>query len=223
MSHKLSFGCCSVFVFVLGAFLMNTPVLAQDLNFHETTKEMFQGGNKNFIVVQALQDGLLKFGAPYRLEYKINRVLLNGQELPEPFRLWYLSLVRNFNIYYRPYAITTLRGEGIVAQDVKNPMSAFRRADSLLIKQWQANLYKPSCCWSDRTVEHAMVQDGVIDSVKGYEILYNKKGLFVNGRALSGELEAKYKQLYAEVHGFYPAMEGYSHSSRKAPSIFGYR
>lgn len=90
--------------------------------------DMYKAGNENYILVDALHDGLIKMNKHYDFRYESKHITFNGKEVPAELRKSYeIKLERllatngkgeNIMMYYR--------GGGIKEKDLINEDSRFR-------------------------------------------------------------------------------------------------
>lgn len=166
----------------------------------QIAQQMYDEGNRNFILIEALNDGLLQERRAYDFTYIAGSILVDGKELPAGvkekyemrFKDFLLAHENNVNGYY------SFRSDGLKMEDIVNPGSSIRK------KQAPAESFAriDGRTFSDHLV-YTMYRDGLLDTTR-YLIEYKKSGVFVNHKKLDGALGEKYRIMLAEGEGYVP-------------------
>lgn len=159
---------------------------------------MFTEGNPDFILAYAMHDGLLKERQRYKFYYKDGKVLWNGKTPPTPLHTKYAKLMKDFFAAHssKTDMYSTL-GNGITKKDLNNPESSVRRNR---IKKG----YDDNGEYYVFTVIKMMAKDGLLDTNTVHTLKYNARGIFVNGKKLTGADEAKYEPILEKGYGHKP-------------------
>lgn len=169
------------------------------------SRKMFDDGNKNFLLIDAIKDGLLLEKMPYTYEYDNGDISLNGEQLSEPYRSRYAEKMEAF-----------LKKQGSVH-------SAFSiTGSSLSLDKLQKEEQGKKGKNSDREKEEklnavitAMAADSLLDESQPINLKWYPNGLYVNNNKLEGELEKKYTALMEDALGQKPRFPGDSYIHRR--------
>lgn len=165
----------------------NTKNSFRPSGMHYVAQEYYKHGYENFILVQALYDGIIKERENYNFTITKDDIRLNGKSLEEPYRTAYLAYLRDFykahNKNYPPSQ--SLRGDGVKWKD-------FGKQDSYLIKE---SVYEKAD-FNVQTAEllNILHKNKHLDTNMAYSMKYNHKGMKVNGVKLDDEIVEKYIQ-----------------------------
>jgi beta-lactamase regulating signal transducer with metallopeptidase domain len=163
-------------------------------------QQMYDDGNRNFILIEALNDGILQERRAYNFTYIAGQILVDGKELPAGLKEKYEARFKNFLLAQKNNGngFYSFRSDGLKMEDVLNVQSTIRKnpapAESFARIDGRT--------FSDHVV-HAMYRDGLLDTVK-YFIEYKKDGVFVNHKKLEGAMGEKYWKMMAEGEGYIP-------------------
>lgn len=169
------------------------------------SRKMFDEGNKNFLLIDAVKDGLLLEKMPYSYEYDDGDISLNGEQLSEPYRSSYAEKMEAF-----------LKKQGSVH-------SAFSITGSSLSldklqKEQKGKKGKYSDSEKDEKMNEvitAMAADSLLDEHEPINLKWYPNGLYVNNNKVEGEKEKKYTALLEDIIGYKPRFPGDSYSHRR--------
>lgn len=169
------------------------------------SRKMFDEGNKNFLLIDAVKDGLLLEKMPYSYEYDDGDVSFNGEQLSEPYRSRYAEKMEAF-----------LKKQG----SVHNAFSITGSSLSLdkLQKEEQGKKGKYSDSEKDEKMNEvitAMAADSLLDEHEPINLKWYPNGLYVNNNKVEGEKEKKYTALLEDIIGYKPRFPGDSYSHRR--------
>ena len=161
----------------------------------QVSLQMQSKGDNGFVVVDALKDDLIQEGKPYDILYKDGLVRINDKLLAEPFQSSYAALLKAFLMRNNHPGQAFLRlqsNEGAFMTQILDPSSSFRnpKAPNLPPNQDYTPMLKE------------LAKDGLVDKRFAYNLRIDKNGIYVNGKKLNGDKEAKYRDLYKSLFGF---------------------
>lgn len=171
---------------------------ANGANLPAIAELMFTGGNPDFILVYAMHDGLLKERQRYKFYYKNGKVLWNDKPLAAPLQAKYAKLMKDFFAAHDFKSdVYATAGDGLTKKELNNPESSVRkrRIKSGFNADGEYFLYK---------VVRLMAADGLLDTNAKHTLKYNARGIFVNGKKLTGADEAKYEPILEKGYGHKP-------------------
>lgn len=213
-SQKLSF----MKPILIAAF--TAAIIFPSKNFAQTTddkltaisKEMFENGNSNFVIVDAIKDGLIKPGESYTVMYAADQFTIEGKALTDATIKTYKERIAAF--YEKTgQGITFVRmtSDGTKMETILDPASSFRKQKELTLEDVDKQHHKGFTA-NTKKISEALITDKLISTEDGYKFEYNAKGFFVNGKKLKGAAAKKYIALSKE------SMEGHSGSFRESVS-----
>lgn len=187
------------------------PILSFAGSKTDTTKlnllsrKMYDAGNKNFLLADAVKDGLLTEEQPYSYEYNDGEVIINGEQLLEPYRSRYAEKMEAFLQHqgdaHRQFAVT---GSTLNLDKLYNEKRSKGANDKESEKQRKLD-----------EVVTAMVSDGLLEENEPIKLMWYPSGLYVNGNKLEGEQEKKYTALMQDAVGFKPKLSTDSYIYKK--------
>ncbi|XZF12627.1 M56 family metallopeptidase [Chitinophagaceae bacterium MMS25-I14] len=160
----------------------------------------YRNGNKYFILLQAVKDGITPVTGDYNFQYRHDSVFSNEKLLSEPFQSQYVFKVKKFyaDLGCKKIPDFSVRGE-LSENDVVDSNSDMQKVpapSNRIIADGAKNAID--------LIAAEMVQDGIADTTKGVLIEYNKNGIFVDHVQLKGASEKKYKKLLSAAEGHDP-------------------
>lgn len=162
--------------------------------------KMFTEGNPRFILVYALQDGIIKKRQHYDIMYSKGTVASDGVLLPEPLQSKYVQLwERFFKAHKRKFDSYSIRGGGVTIKELNDPESSVRSSNGFLTDYRRIN----GQYYTDHVVD-LMARDGLIDTTTKYELKYNWRGVIVNGKKLNDEEAEPYEEILLKGFGHKP-------------------
>ena len=194
-----------------GAARQPDRALKQQLD--SMSRQMRQGGNINFIVVQAVADSLLQTGGHYSFAWAHDSVSVNGRYVPQPYQSRYVAAL---NAFYLEQKHTSskgysyrIEGDSLRENELLNPKSSF----------WDVSQPQvmPDYNYVGREIVPQMQADGVLDTTKPYSLAYGYDGLRVNDATVPLELELKYRKMFKDLGDYEPTKPGDEYSLQGKP------
>jgi hypothetical protein len=198
------------------ALLCNTDAKASKISDSLTVQlkaisaEMSDHGKNEFILAEALSDGLLKDNEAYVFQYNPGHVIINNKELPGPLLSRYALLMKNFfatvNKEKAAKISTSISMTGVIhLNEVLDPKSAFRKyAPDINKKEEQFLAPRPGATMHYDAIIKEMAREGLADTTKELQVMFSVKGVFVNQKALPAEAQKKYFAWFVKEAGFTP-------------------
>ncbi len=158
------------------------------------SQKMFDEGNRNFLLIDAVKDGLLLEQLPYSYEYDDGDISFNGEQLSEPYRSRYAEKMEAF-----------LKKQG----SVHSAFSVTGSSLSLdkLQKEQRSKKGKDKDSEQEEKLDKiitAMAADSLLDEKESINLKWYPNGLYVNNNKLEGENEKKYTALLEDAIGYKP-------------------
>lgn len=169
------------------------------------SRKMFDEGNKNFLLIDAVKDGLLQEKMPYSYEYDDGDVSFNGEQLSEPYRSRYAEKMEAF-----------LKKQGSISSAFSVTGSSLNLDN--LQKEQKGKKGKYSDSEKDEKMNEvitAMAADSLLDEHEPINLKWYPNGLYVNNNKVEGEKEKKYTALLEDIIGYKPRFPGDSYSHRR--------
>src|SRR6185437_2127632 len=164
-----------------------------DTQLKEISAQMFNEGNKNFILIDAIRDSLIKFNQPYDFQYisdtSDNIIKINNKDLSQPIKGIYMAKMKDFYIRHNhshDKGFFSSRGDSVELKQILDPNSSFRKID----KYSYNNINDKSSEW-DAKLQKELIKDHLYDTTKGLKIVYNKDGVYIDSKKLKGTLGKK--------------------------------
>ncbi len=164
---------------------------AEKDELYSISSVMFLEGDLNYIVVDAVRDGLLKDGEHYDIEHKNGIVIFKGKSMTVAQQRPYNTRYNRFIKEHDKSARFAGSLEGTVKlSDILNPSSSFRMKPEVPV-------FVPgtSTTYSDYII-YEMHKDGLVDTAHEVRMEYSPRGIFANGVPVRGALAEKYKALF---------------------------
>ncbi len=177
----------------VGISTVSMPVYGN--NLPAIAQVMFVDGNPNFILAHALHDKLIREGQRYDIRYVRGKVYSKGELIRQPYQSKYAKLITDFTRAHDKNAGSyAVHGDAVTKEELNTPESAIRR--DLIRKGQGIDAGK-----AVGKVIRIMAADGVVDTTKRYTLQYNAKGLFVNGKKLTGNDAQRYEEVLTNELG----------------------
>jgi len=164
-------------------------------------QQMYDEGNTNFILVEALNDGLIQERQPYSVIYTAKDFVFNGKQASGEMKDKYVKRYQDFlaSRGYTGCGYGSFRGDGLKLEEIFDAKSKFRQ------KPAPAQMVMPTGQSFTEQVLQSMVNDGLLDSVRAdYVIEYKKDGVYLNHKKLEGAAGRKYWKIFTEGEGYIP-------------------
>lgn len=201
------------------AAVLFLPVLAQAQYTPLSDKlatisdELFRNGNENYILVDAVKDGILVPGKQYNISILPGSITFNEKPLEQSANKVYEEKMKKFFEANNGgnTAVISLRGSKITMDEILDEHSTFRsrkvtfkprNATQDLI---EANVLngKRQTEYTDRIIKE-MVKDKLVKDKDKLKIKWNMTGVYVNDKKLKGWLADKYNTMFEKETGFIP-------------------
>lgn len=173
-------------------------VPAHGNNVPAIAEKMFTEGNPYFILAYAIHDGLLKERKSYSVFYKKGVIEWDGKRLAEPLQSKYSKLMTEFlKAHNQPLTTYGMRGDGITIKKLNTPSSTLRQKRITDGKNEHGVHYTV-------IVLNKMATNNIVDTTKPYDIRYNARGVFVNGKKLEQGISQPYEEIFIKGLGHKP-------------------
>lgn len=206
MFKKFTLVCCVYCLCVL-SLRAQEPITASTLAF--LSKTMYDEGNINYLVVDALRDSLLQLGKPYTVMIKTPdhlRIMIPGEtkmtdqpKMPVHLRQQYFAKFDKFLQLHKEEDngfVTVKSDSPLTPAMIEDPNSPFR--SSIEAGRYVAGL---ETIGKRKLVLH-MLKDKIITlDDKAFVLAYSSDGIDVNNTPLEGDLLEKYKKYFHDSMG----------------------
>lgn len=192
-------------LFVLANMLFfSTHIYAQapfsdsiKMELNKVSLQIFVEHNRNFLIVDAILDGLIVIDSPYTFEYDNGKMSINSEPLPAAFKNKYTDKLNAFKAMEQPGQVNTfsMYRSGITLKEIFDPSSIFRKSES--------ELYKFGNMPDTKSIKEFFSKGKMIDTAGQYTIRYNVKGLFINDKKVPDPAAKKYISFINDA-GFKP-------------------
>lgn len=124
-------------LFVIIVFMIKTPAFSQQgisNRLRSISDSMYAQNNANYIVVDAIADGLIAPAQKYKVDYYNNTIFINDYKLDEAHRETYTKKYSTLlgKIGIGKDGIRFTASDGVSMSDIMNPQSAFRKEKNYL-------------------------------------------------------------------------------------------
>ncbi|MBS1773140.1 MAG: hypothetical protein JST82_09770 [Bacteroidetes bacterium] len=204
--------------------VMMLPLAAQaqytslDNQLSAISDEMFANGNENFIIVDAIKDGVIEPEKTYSFMYTNGSFTFNQQALSKKLATGYEKKMKKyFDQFNNGHDFfISITGSKASMKDIFNEESTFRKTNRVNkelqqpkeIKTAASNIVTHTIDNTKTTstdgIVKAMIQDGLITNKNNYTVKWNLNGIFVNGKKLKGDMAEKYETMFEAQAGFKP-------------------
>jgi len=158
-----------------------------------TSNTLYNAGNANYVLVDAVKDGILHEGEGYNFSYNEGMMLFNHRPLHEPLKTRYEMKFKDFltaNKYGDKYQTNrvsgSLRVSSLLKEDTKRHEVTTKSNDYL------------------QHIVAELAKDGLADTAKALRLVWNNRGVYVNKKQLVGDAAKKYNALFEAGAGFVP-------------------
>lgn len=169
------------------------------------SRKMFDEGNRNFLLIDAVKDGLLLEQLPYSYEYNDGDISFNGEQLSEPYRSRYVEKMEAFlkkqGSVHSAFAVT---GSSLSLDKLQKEQRSKKGKDKDSDKEEKL----------DKIIT-AMAADSLLDEKESINLKWYPNGLYVNNNKLEGEKEKKYTALLEDAIGYKPRFSTDSYIFRR--------
>jgi hypothetical protein len=209
-------------LFCTGATQAATVDVSTASKLEAISVQMAKEHRSDFILVQALKDGLIEDGKAYDFLWTSDLIIVNGKQLTGEVAARYAKLMGDFfakEPANKQTSVLSMRGDGLKLEEVLNANSTYRKLDTGPRAKAPAGAHNAPEESKNYLVKHAyypntiideMVADGLTDTSRRVHISYTKKGLFVDELPLSGAMDAKYRARFKELSSFDPSKDNVS-------------
>ncbi len=183
---------------VFACLLACSPAIAQNkTELQAISDKMFAEGDLHFVLVEAYNDELLYEGQSYDFAYNKGVVTINEQPLPAAFSEKYAIMIREFEKGAEG-TMFSLKGGGLVLSEILDPESNFRKSHANMEKNRAKSMRNEI---ANTRILNELSKDGLVDTATGYNIGYDYRGFYVNGKKLEGKEQEKYVSMYIASGG----------------------
>jgi hypothetical protein len=221
MSQKIVYLKSLLMAFIMLPVVAMAQYTSLDTKLATISDEMFANGNDNFIIVDAIRDGIIAPESTYNFTYLEGGFTFNQLALSKKFTTIYESKMKKFFDQFNnghDYFLSII-GSKASMKDILNDESTFRkgnRIDKALQKaKTSENVPTDTKTYTVNTktvstdgIIKAMIEDGLIVNKHNYAVKWNMEGIHVNGKKLKGDVAEKYKTMFENQAGFKPTKGG---------------
>lgn len=168
----------------------------------EVSSIMYRQRNENFVIVDAIIDGLVQLDSAYSCFYDKGDISINDKKLTGALKKKYTDKTR---MMYDPnpnksHSFSMSCSSGVGLNEIFNAASSFRKP--LPIFSFEKDDFQPY-----RPVVIELVKDRLVDTATKYTIRYNINGLFIDDIEVPKNKAERYKRLINTI-GFAPKAAG---------------
>jgi hypothetical protein len=207
-----------VFSLLMAVLLLPVMALAQYTSLADKltaiSDEMYANGNDNFIIVDAVRDGIILPESTYSFMYLEGGFTFNHMALSKKFTAIYENKMKKFFDEFNNGHdfFISITGSKASMKDILNDESTFRKGNRINKELQKA---KPTANTNTYTINtrtastdgiiKAMIEDRLITNKHNYTVKWNMAGIYVNGKKLKGDVAEKYNTMFENQAGFKPA------------------
>jgi len=166
------------------------------------SRQLYEKGNHNYLLADAVKDGLLQDRKPFSYTYDNSTLKINGKDLPEPYQARYLQKMEAFLLKTQgnTYAKFSMTGNKLSLDNLLREEGAYKKEEERMaeVKERQDKNEKMDA------VVNEMADEGLIKDKEYLNIKWNNRGLYVDGKKLEGATEKKYTEKMEAAVGFKP-------------------
>lgn len=174
--------------------------------------ELFQNGNENYILVDAVKDGIIIPGHHYNFSYLGESITFDDKPLPQSLSKTYSEKLERFFKTNNGgnMALISLRGTKMKMDDILDEQSTFRKkkdtfhAGGISTHEIdQQAIGRKQTEYTDRIIKE-MVKDKLVKDTDKLKIKWDMTGVYVNDKKLKGLIADKYNTMFEKAAGFTP-------------------
>ena len=179
------------------------------------SNELYNVGNKNYVIADAIKDDLLKDGDAIHLTYDREKELLNivDVHMSDAQKTTYSAkAVRFIEMHKDSISFFSSMHSTVSFADIADTNSSFWDNRRNVIRYVQG---------TNMTYREYIVQDmqkgGSIAPNGPYNITFSEKGIFINGQKLNEEQSNRYKELFFKANPMFRDADNFSHTITHVP------
>lgn len=186
------------------------------------SQKMYDEGNRNYLLADALKDGFIKEGKSYSYAYENGHIKINAEELPEPYKTQYEQKMAAFlKKEHKEGQIFSMRGSKMRVDELGKDRYKDNTASSAETEvavaereDYQQNMEKMLA---------EMVKDGLVKDANNTKIKWNYRGVFADGKKLNAVAEKKYIAMLQDMKVKQPKKisDGFSYTVSNTVKIGG--
>lgn len=162
------------------------------------SQKMYDEGNKNYLLADAVKDGLIKEGKSYSYAYEKGLIKINGETLTEPYKTQYEEKMEAFlKKEGREGQIFSMRGSRMRVDELgtdtyKDHTEKVPENSTIIAERqdYQEGMEK---------ILSEMSKDGLVKDVNNTRIKWNYRGVFADGKKLKADAEQKYTAMLEDL------------------------
>lgn len=183
--------------------------------------ELYNKGDENYILVDAVRDGIITPDKRYSFNYDWGHFTFNEQRIDKSTEAVYAAKIKKFlDANNGGHDMSIIMNDNKISmKDILDEKSTFRnktltfgnREDFLKknedivkrhqeISKKQQEIGRKQTEYTNKIID-AMLEDGLLSKKKPMHIRWNLKGVFVNDKKLKGELAEKYNDMFEKEVG----------------------
>src|ERR1700761_7364550 len=125
----------------------------------KVSEQLYKDGNQNFIITDAIIDGIILPGQYYKFTYRNEEIRIDDNEVPIPLRAGYLQKMKAFDAVKGSTVYNSMKScSGVTFAEIFDPNSSFRKETVYTT----ANPHYKRV--DSRPLIALMVKDNIIDS-----------------------------------------------------------
>jgi|GEM_PF-2554821 len=157
----------------------------------DISQKMYDEGNRNYLLADAVKDGFIKEGKSYSYSYEKGEIKINAETLPEPYKTQYEQKMDAFlKKERREGQIFSMRGSKMRVDELgsntfKDHTLSEPEKETVLAEREE---YQKGM----ENLLGEMVKDGLVKDANNTKIKWNYRGVFADGKKLKADAEKKY-------------------------------
>ncbi len=172
------------------------------------SERLYDEKNVNFILVDALNDKLILVGQSFHFIYTAGDITIDGHALSADITKKYVDKLKAFyHDHGGEASFWSVNSGGMTYETLFNPNNSFHRTD-----RSRTETEPVSRKVQQDLLMGELAKDQIADTAKGFSLMYNVHGIFVNNKKLVGRMEKKYLVLCFNAFGHVPTNENESSS-----------
>ncbi|HXS37077.1 MAG TPA: hypothetical protein VN721_10285 [Flavipsychrobacter sp.] len=182
---------------------LSQPEAALDSDLKEISRQMVAEDNPNFILVDAVIDGLIKPGRTYTIEYNPQEIKINGNELAKPLKKQYITRLKEFYALWGNDTIPNITKTGSIRlEDIFDSASTIRRENGWV--HFTDSSEKARIKFFGDLLKQA-AHDHLADTAGPVHIVYKEGNVFVNDRKVKKHLVGTYNEIAKKYAHYKPS------------------